>query len=190
VANSTSKAAAQQPDAPDWAVDPADQQYADNLPGTDVAHGQVVDAQMLEAMGPATMQVIQWCVDQVSVDDDDSALAMEDMIRRVLASETPDQVFAEDLPISAQDILGKPIVITGVRIGQTDFADGFPFYALVDVEIGSPPQKRVVTVGAFKVMAQLFALARLGEWPQTAMFKQSDKPTRKGNRPLSLVRAA
>lgn len=189
MARSQSPSNPPQGDQPDWSVDPQDQAYADQVGADVVAQGQVVDGRAVSPFGPATMTVIQWCQEQVEVDDEDSAAAMEAMVRRVLASDTPDQVLAEELVVSVDQILGKPIVITAVRIGRTEYADGFPYYALLDCTWGSPPEPHTVSVGAFKVMAQLFAISAMGEWPQTVMFKQSDKPTRAGHRPISLVRA-
>lgn len=145
--------------------------------------------QRIAAMGPAMMTVVEWCASQVSVDDDDSFAAMEAMVRRVLASDTPDQVLSEERVVPVQEILGKTIQINGLRIGATDFAEGFPYYALLDCQWGQPMEAHVVTVGAFKVMAQIYALSMMGEWPQVVMFKESDKPTKAGNRPISLVRS-
>lgn len=141
------------------------------------------------AFGPATSTVVAWCAERVSVDDDSAAAAMEAMIARVLNSTTPDEILGEDLTVKVDDILGQVVLVTGVRIGMTEFQDGFPFYALIDCEYGNPRVSHVVTVGAFKVLAQLFALDRVAEYPYTVKFKRAEKPTRAGYYPISLVRA-
>ena len=140
--------------------------------------------------GPALMDLVQWCADKVSVNDQDEWAAMEAMVAEVMASDTPDAVFREGLTIKAEDIVGTPITITGFRVAETDFSEGFPFYVLLDVMIGQPPTKRVVSVGAFKVLAQIRRLDDLGEWPQVCTFTQPKKPTRNGHFPLSLKRIA
>ncbi len=140
------------------------------------------------AYGPATNQVMMWCAENSSFGDGDTAAATEAMIARVLAGGSADDILSEEMTIPVDSILGKPILIHGIRIGATEFTEGFPFYALVDVTHSGQPEHHQVTVGAFKVMAQLYALTRLGEFPIACMFKQSDKPTRAGYRPISLVR--
>jgi hypothetical protein len=160
-----------------------------NGAGTDVVEAEIIPStgEMIP-LGQASQTVIQWCADNVSVGDADTAAAMEDMIRQVLASATPDQVLAEQMSVPVENILGKTIEITGIRIGETDFVDGFPYYALVDCKYGNPVQNHVVTVGAFKVMAQLYALSRLNAWPQTVVFKKAEKATKAGFYPISLTR--
>ena len=157
---------------------------------------EVIEATVVETGGrslaetsPAMMSVVAWCQSHVEHTDGDEAAAMEDIVRRVLAAENPAEVFEENLTVPVEDILGTPIAIHGFRIGETEFTDGFPYYALVDFTAKGDPKVRVATVGAFKVMAQLMALDRMGEWPQVCMFKQSDKQTKAGYRPISLVRA-
>lgn len=157
----------------------------------DIVNGELVQGTGGSMMGrsPAMMTVVQWCAERVSHTDQDESAAMEDIVRRVLASDTPDKVFEENLTVDVSSILGKPVTILGFRVAETEFTEGFPFYALVDCRYGNPQEDHVVTVGAFKVMAQLMALDRLGAWPQVCMFKEADRATRNGYKPVSLVRA-
>lgn len=177
-------------DIPEWARNDGDND-------TQAAVGQIVEGTPVGApgdavtpFGPALMDLVQWCADKVSVNDQDEWAAMEAMVAEVMASDTPDAVFREGLTIKAEDIVGTPITIMGFRVAETDFSEGFPFYVLLDVMIGQPPTKRVVSVGAFKVLAQIRRLDDLGEWPQVCTFTQPKKPTRNGHFPLSLKRIA
>lgn len=158
-------------------------------PNTDEVQGEIIDRTgEVIPLGAAGAAVIQWCADNATISDEDSAAAMDDIVRRVLASTTPDQVLAESLSVPVEDILDRPVQLTGVRIGHTEFEDGWPFYALMDCVYGSPPELHVVTCGAFKVMAQLYAFVHMGALPQVVMFKESDKATRKGFKPIQMVR--
>jgi hypothetical protein len=47
----------------------------------------------------------------------------------------------------------------------------------------------VISVGAFKVMAQLKRMDELAEWPQVVTFKKKDKATKSGYFPIAMVRA-
>ena len=186
------KSASRQSDGSDekapWETEPA----AEGIvvpPNTDEVQGEVIDRTgEVIPLGAAGAAVIQWCADTATVSDEDSAAAMDDIIRRVLASPTPDQVLAESLSVPVEDILNRPVQLTGVRIGHTEYEDGWPFYALMDCVYGSPPQMHVVTCGAFKVMAQLYAFVQMGALPQVVMFKESDRVTRKGFKPIQMVR--
>lgn len=139
-------------------------------------------------LGAAAQTVIQWCADHVEENDESQAAAMNAIMERVLSSTTPDQVLAEELSVPVDRVLNRPIQIERVRIGETDFADGFPYYAIMDVIYGNPPERHVVTVGAFKVMAQLVKLAQLDAFPQVVMFRKAEKPTKAGFYPISMVR--
>lgn len=175
-------------DVPPW------EQPDPSGPAQPPVEAEVVEGELIQStgemipLGPAAQTVIQWCADNVSEDDESNAAVMEDIMRRVLESETPDQVLAESLPVKVETILNKPIQLRGVRIGETDFQDGFPYYAILDCVYGNPPSPHVVTVGAFKVMAQLYVLAKMNQWPQVVMFKRSDKATKSGYWPISMVR--
>lgn len=177
-----------QADMPAWASDGT----TDDAKGGVTA--EVIQAEIIPStgemipLGPASTKVIQYCADHVSVGDADTAAAMEDMIRQVMASATPDEVLADQMTVPAQDILGKTIQVSGVRFGETEFAEGFPYYVLFDCSYGTPMRSHVVTCGAFKVVAQAVAMDMIGDWPQVLMFSQADKPTRSGYRPISLRR--
>lgn len=141
------------------------------------------------AWGPAANAIMRWCAESVSEDDGDRAAAMEAMMQRVIDGESTEDVLAESTTIDADQTLGRPVTIYGVRIAQTEYAEGFPFYALLDATIGGSDRRETISVGAFKVMAQLYRLSQLAEWPQTVMFKRSEKRTKAGFFPISMVKA-
>lgn len=174
---------------PEWLAGPA----GGNGDGTQDAplSGDLVDPDMMAmiAATPAMQTVIEFCAEMCTVDDDSTAAAMEQMMARVLASTSAEDVFAEELTVPAENVLDIPMVLHGFRVGMTEYAEGFPYYALLDVEYGQPKARHVVTIGAFKVMGQLVALYKIGEWPQVVKIQPSKKATRAGYRPLSLTRA-
>lgn len=157
---------------------------------TGAMSGEVMnpDDAALVAATPAIQTVVEFCEALCTVDDESTAAAMEQMMARVLSAANVEDVFKEELTVPAEDVLEVTMVLHGFRVGKTEYAEGFPYYALLDVEYGTPKEKHVVTVGAFKVMGQLAALYRFGEWPQVVKISQSKKATRAGYRPLSLAR--
>lgn len=162
---------------------------ADDATANDIAEVIAEESKMLATMGPNTMTLIEWLAARSDYNDQDEAAAMEDMIGRAMNSATPDQVFAESMAVKVDSIINRPIQIMGFRIAETEFAEGFPYYALIDAAYGNPVEKHVITCGGFKILAQLYALDKLGEWPQVCMFTKPAKATKNGYYPLSLVRA-
>lgn len=188
MANSPSTQPTSPDDMPEWVK-------GDAPTATDGTTGQPLDVEVISAeeakaiaAQPSIRNLIEWCHSNVVDDDDTSAAAMEAIVARVLAADDMAAVLSEELPLKAENILRKPFTLLGFRVAETDFSDGFPYYAILDITIGTPPRKQVCTVGAFKIMAQLKRMHDLGEWPQVVMFTTPKTPTKSGKLPLSLVR--
>lgn len=188
MAKASSKPTEDQGDAPAWAVSQEDMTVAKAATDADVQAYTVPSTGEVIPMGPASMALIEWCASMVTEDDNSTAAAMEAMIAAVMNSDTPDEVLAERMTVPVEKVLGIPVQINGVRMAHTDMADGFPFYALLDVQYGQGMRPHVISIGAFKVMAQLYGLSKLAEWPQVVVFKKSDRPTKAGFYPISMVR--
>lgn len=137
--------------------------------------------------GPATSKVVQWCMERATIGDGDAAASMEAMVARVLEGTSVEAILSEEMTVDAKTILNIPILVTGFRIGETAFADGFPYYALLDCQYGNPREKHVVSVGAFKIMAQICMLDVLKEWPYVIQFSQAKKATKAGFFPLAMT---
>lgn len=146
------------------------------------------EMQALIASQPAIHSIVEWCKLNASVDDESSAAAMEAMARRVLESDNIEEVLSDEMTVPVDKIVNRPVTLLGFRIGETDYEEGFPFYALMDVVVAAGEKPRVVTCGAWKVMAQLMKMSQIGEWPQVVEFRQSRKPTRAGFYPISMTR--
>lgn len=165
-------------------------------PGRVVADADtnVIDAYPVPAEGsalmqasPATMAVISWCAEMVTEDDTSSASAIEAMIRRALEADSIEAVLREDMTVDARSILDKPVLVTGIRIGESEFAEGMPYYVIFDCQYGTPAESHVVTCGGFMVVTQAMKLDLENAWPQVVVFKESAKPTKAGFRPLHLA---
>lgn len=111
--------------------------------------------------------------------------AMLDMITRVLAAESPEDVLEGSAAVHAEDVLGDVLTIVGVRWNESDIADGMGFYALIDCT-NADGDPFVVTCGSVMVMAQLFRLNELGALPGRFVIEQAAKATRSGYKPMSL----
>lgn len=188
MAKSTNHRGEPQGDAPDWAGPQADPSKPADGTSSGVQAYTVPSTGEVIPMGEASMKLIEWCATRESEDDSTTADAMEQMIADILTAESVEDVLSEQLTVPVEKILGIPVQINGVRVGRTEFADGFPFYALLDCQYGQGMKPHVVSCGAFKVMAQLARMDMLAEWPQVVVFKKAEKPTKQGYYPIALTR--
>ncbi len=138
----------------------------------------------------ALQTLMDWCRAKVDEASEDSFEAIKRIVRQTMASTTPDEVLRQQLPISGKQFLDAVFILLSFNVTESEFteSDGCPFYANLDVTVGSPPERRVVNIGSWKVMAQLFVLDQAGEWPQTLVIRAKKRATRRGFYPLSLER--
>lgn len=134
--------------------------------------------------------LINWCAAKVADAEEDAFEATKRIVRQTLAATNPDEVLREMLPISGKNFVDKPFLGFGFGITESEFTegDGCPFYANLDIAVGNPPERRVVNIGSWRVMAQLMVLDMAGEWPQALVIRAKKRATRRGFYPLSLQR--
>lgn len=139
---------------------------------------------------PATDALLQWCAAEAGDPDETNGAGLESIIRQTLEAEDMAAVFRQTLPQSGQDFVGTPMLWTGYRIMHSEYeeGEGAPFYASLSVQVGNPPEHRVINCGGWRVLAQVMMTAELGEWPQVVMIIEAAKAKGKKAPPLMLVR--
>lgn len=153
--------------APDW-VDP---KLLDRIPKG--APEAIVN--MMRALIPVSIEM----------DPDDAQM---DIMNRILTADSPEAIAAMANNLAAEDMLGKPFVITEVTWYRTDkYKDGLPVYATIFGMADDGPVR--VTCGGTNVMAILYKAVTDGWLPARFRFQQSNKETSNGYRPLWLVPA-
>lgn len=116
----------------------------------------------------------------------DPQQAQLDIVRRILSSESVDDVLKQQEAIHASSVLGRPLRIVGIRFQESDFTEAGPdFYMLVDcvTDDGEPYS---ITCGAVNVMAQLWKLDQLGAFPLSAQIVETERKTKAGYTPMWL----
>jgi hypothetical protein len=163
--------------------------------GTDLA--EPVEAQgVVVTLPPAMQSLMDWCVEYATRTDEDEWSAMEASVARILQGEDAASVLEEDAPLQAQELCTKvgrtpdqrvsPVMLLdGFTLTATDYSEGWPFYANMDVTIQPGNQRKIVNCGGIKVVAKLRMLAEFGEWPLPITIT-ADK-TKKGNTVLDIV---
>lgn len=116
-------------------------------------------------------------------------VAME-IIRRILDSETVDDVLGGAGAVHARDYLGRAFVLTGVKFNESSFETAGPsFYAILE-GADEDSEKVAITCGARNVIAQAWKLRDMGALPLRVMIIESPRPTKEGYRPMWLEKAA
>lgn len=135
--------------------------------------------------GPAMQNLMEWVADRTNRDDSDDFAAMERSISRILSGEDAVAVLRRDTPIKGEDIADRPFLLHGFDLTESDFEEGFPVYANLDVTMPGSNEHRVVNIGGMKVLAALKRLEEIGEWPVEVMIVVDG--TRKGHSVNALV---
>lgn len=116
----------------------------------------------------------------------DPEKAQLEIVRRILAGDTPDDVLTQAEAIHAKDVLGESLIIQGFRYQESDIEGGGPgFYMLLDC-VTPQGEPYTITCGAVNVMAQLHRLGQLDALPGVFALVEVGKPTRAGYKPMWL----
>lgn len=116
----------------------------------------------------------------------DPERAQLDIVRRILASDSVEDVLVQQEATHARDVLGDVLQIVGIRRQESSVGESGPdFYMLLDcvTEEGEP---FAVTCGSINVMAQLHRLEELDAFPLTARIIEVGRPTKNGYKPMWL----
>lgn len=113
--------------------------------------------------------------------------AVADIIAQVLSGESLDEVLADSEATGLRDMLNEPLTIYGWKAVRSDFEEGAPYYAVMDVLRHKKQWRGPVTTGAQTVLAQLVRIGLLDEYPATLIATNATKkPTKNGYWPLKL----
>lgn len=114
-------------------------------------------------------------------------LAVAEIIAQVLSAESVDEVLGDTEVIGLREILDEPLTVFGWKAARSDFEEGAPWYAVMDVHRHKKNWRGPVTTGAQTILAQLVRIGLLEEFPVTLVArKATKKPTRNGYWPLKL----
>lgn len=87
----------------------------------------------------------------------------------------------------AEDVLGKPFMLEGVRFNPGDKNPAWPLYAVMDVTWNG--EKDVMSCGGLNVCVAAYKMATEGWLPRMVKIVEREKATRAGFHPLNLLAA-
>lgn len=118
---------------------------------------------------------INWLVERASGSDEDTFAVMASIMRDILDGDSAEEVLRERQTLSAKNIPNVPLILHQFEIREGQYEDSlFGYYAAMTVSRPGLDGTRIVCCGANKVLMKLYALDRIGEWPQVFWFKVRD----------------
>lgn len=112
--------------------------------------------------------------------------ATEDILRQVLQAKTWEELDAPWSTSALDDVLGKPMRLTGAKRMPSSFAEGlgvFLVLTLVDPRTG---EKYVKTTGSLAIVAQVVRAYFLGVTAMTVIWRRAERPSTRGYYPQHL----
>jgi hypothetical protein len=140
-------------------------------------------------IGPALQSLAEWAENKLEIAERDNARVMEDIVGRILAGTTVDDVLGAGRgnTVSGENFVDKPFLAHGFTITRSGYEDQ-PWYANIDAETLFGDRRRViVNTGAPKILAALKALEAVGTWPIAVQIDAAK--TSAGYEVLALVKA-
>lgn len=135
---------------------------------------------------PTPREVMSWILEPDQMQESDPEEATRAILARILTSETAEDVLATSTAVHAQDLLGVPLEVQGIKWQRSDFQEGTSCYVVMQVTDLNDQTRKVVTCGGKNVMTQLLKLQMLGAFPARARIAKALKPTRNNYYPLWL----
>lgn len=132
---------------------------------------------------------VTWLVSKADTTDEDQYALMASIVAEIRSAASPEEVLRERSALHVRDILNTPLIMHGFEIREGSYEESeLNYYAAITVGRAGRDDTRVVTVGATKVLAKLWALESMNEWPQVIWF--TAKQTSKGFTAFDIVRPA
>lgn len=122
------------------------------------------------------------------VEGNETDLVVNEIIARILSASTPDEVLTPPQVVGLRKLIGRPFTLRGVKFQRSEFEQGAPSYALLDISLTDGGYDGLVSCGAQTVLAQLVKMMMLDGLPRDVVAVNSKrKPTANGYWPYMLI---
>ena len=127
---------------------------------------------------------------------DDPAAAQEQIVRRILSAETPEDILREDSTIATREMVGVPLKLEDYRVLRSQLVDPSTgevkkgVFLIIDAVRVDNDEKVTMNTGAPKIMAQVIRLGQLDRLSeQTVKVAEVGQAKPGQNRALQLIPA-
>lgn len=139
----------------------------------------------VEITDPAELERVVFEGSDVQITDDPIE-AQREILRRIFAAETPEELLSISGAVAWQELIGVPINVLEVSLRASTFEEGSKVYAIVRGERLDEGEPVTLSVGGINVLGQLMQAARKGWLPMAFVLARAEKPTASGFYPLWL----
>lgn len=152
---------------------------------TDIEKPEVVEHPSALAIPDETRLQEYLAAMRDSVETDPEKIG-DDIVARILAAESLEDVLAPQAVEHARDLVDEPIRLHRGKVNQSDFEGGPGVYAIMECEVLRDGRMTTVSCGGRNVLAQLYKVAQFNAFPVDVVIRQAPRETKNGGRPLWL----
>jgi len=109
----------------------------------------------------------------------------ERQLSAILTAETAEDIFAVNIVLKAEQVLGHRLRVDTLRTAESDYEEGPDFYLVWDCFDETVGKAITVECGAADVVVKLARATQLGLLPIIMIIRKKDKATKRGFFPLS-----
>jgi hypothetical protein len=153
---------------------------------TDVATPEPAQGKEVATLRPAMAALVDSINGQIRPEERDPEEAVNAILTRIAEVDSLEEIFSVIGATHAQDVLGLPLQVRGVKWQPGRFPDGCPIFAVVDVIRSDTRLPDVITCGGWTVVAQLERMRKLDLFPAVMAFTKSERETLSGYYPMQL----
>lgn len=129
---------------------------------------------------------ISWLQGKAEEASSDMMASIAQALRQAETATSIADALREPQTASSKDVCDRPFMGLGYTIHEGTYEDGeLPFFASIEARFREIDEIVILNSGAFKVLAFLRAMDRLGSWPLPLVFK--GRQTKKGRTVVSLA---
>lgn len=111
----------------------------------------------------------------------DEVATYRDIVQQILASRSVFDVLMPPDVLSARDCWGRDFALLDIRFNESEFDQGSPIYASMDVVWKDGEKRDVINCGHQRMVAQLLVLHKAGVFPLLCKIERSNKMNRFGS---------
>lgn len=128
---------------------------------------------------------LTWLTEKAESANMDSMAALAQALRAAEGADNVREALKEPVTASSKDVCDRPFLAHGFTIHEGQYEDSdLPFFASIEAKFAEIDEVVILNTGAFKVLAALRALERIGQWPLPLVFV--GKNTKKGRTVVAL----
>lgn len=157
-----------------------------STPATAEKNGSTPASPEVDQANAAVEAMVRELSVECSEQQTDGANAALMMAAKILAAQTPEELSVGGKADHVRDLIDVPIEVESITFTESDYEDGYPFFALFhgkEVRTGKPV---VVSCGGLTVVPAAYMLRKNGWLPTVVVFTEAKANPTTGYKPINL----